>query len=138
MGADASEKLSRRAVNQLRPCYANAKVHPAMKDHRLIDQRSLAFGRAIAARLVEHPEFIARARATAARWLMTTSPHVHPALQEWIAALDGPVEGVVALLPGTDERATRLRQSNPFAGVLSQQERNAILLKFQAFDAAST
>lgn len=109
-----------------------------MKDHRLIDERSLAFGRAIAARLAEHSEFIALARANIARWLTTSSPHVHPDLNAWLAALDGPMDGVVALLTGRDERATRLRQSNPFAGVLSQQERNAILRQFQSYDAAST
>jgi hypothetical protein len=51
--------------------------------------------------------------------------------------LDGPPEGVVAVLTGEDERATRLRQSNPFAGVLSQQERNAILLQFESHDPAT-
>jgi hypothetical protein len=108
-----------------------------MKSHRLIDERSLAFGRAIAARLAENPELTARARETLTRWLTTCSPGARRALEEWLAALDGPGEGVVALLTGTDERATRLRQSNPFAGVLSAQERNAILRQFEAYDAAS-
>jgi hypothetical protein len=35
--------------------------------------------------------------------------------------LDGPVDGVVTLLTSPDERATRLRQSKPFTGVLSNQ-----------------
>jgi len=38
------------------------------------------------------------------------------------------------LLTGTDERAIRLRQSNPFAGLLSQLERNEILLRFESYD----
>jgi hypothetical protein len=58
------------------------------------------------------------------------SPRLRPALVEWQAALDDGPAAVVALLTGEDERATRLRQSNPFAGVLSPQERNAILLQF--------
>src|SRR3982751_3279954 len=98
-----------------------------MKTHRRIDARSRAFGGAIAAKLPGHPELIGRARETIRRWLTTCSPRSRETLQEWLDALDGPVEGVVALLTGDDERATRLRQSNPFAGVLSQQERNAIL-----------
>jgi len=108
-----------------------------MKDHRLIDDRSLEFGRAVAARLAAQPELIARARATVTRWLTTCSPHVRPALQEWLAALNGPTEGVMAVLTGRDERAVRLRQSNPFAGVLSQSERNAILRRFESYDAAT-
>jgi hypothetical protein len=108
-----------------------------MKSHDLIDQRSLAFGRAIAARLVDDPSLIEHARANIRRWLETCSPGVRPAFLEWLAALDAGTESVLALLTGPDERATRLRQSNPFAGVLPQKERNEILLRFEALDKAS-
>jgi hypothetical protein len=37
----------------------------------------------------------------------------------------------MAVLTGTDERATRLRQSSPFAGLLSVAERTAIIREFQ-------
>lgn len=103
-------------------------------DHQRIDERSLAFGRAIAGRVTAHPELIAQARETVTRWLQTCSPGSRSTLREWLAALDGPVEGVLHLLTSRDERSTRLRQSNPFAGVLSQQERNAILRQFHAHD----
>ena len=107
-----------------------------VKDHRQIDERSLAFGRAIAVHLAQHPELISRARATVARWLETCSPGARSTLLEWQDALMGPPDGVHALLTGTDERATRLRQSNPFAGVLSQQERTALLKHFESYDTA--
>src|SRR5947207_15319769 len=109
-----------------------------MKRHGHIDERSLAFGRAIAAKLAQHPELIVRARATLTRWMTTSSPRTSSTLQEWRVALDGPLAPVIALLTSADERATRLRQSNPFAGVLSQQERNAILRQFQSHDTAAT
>jgi hypothetical protein len=102
-----------------------------MISHRQIDQRSLAFGRAIAARLVAQPELIGHARANITRWLVTCSPGVERTLREWLAVLDGPLEGTIALLTTPDERATRLRQSNPFAGLLSNQERNQILRQFR-------
>ena len=108
-----------------------------MKDHRNIDERSLAFGRAIAARLPEHPELFAQARATAIRWITTGSPRASSDLREWLVALDGPPEGVIALLTGADERAVRLRQSNPFAGALPPREREAILKRYQAHDPAT-
>jgi hypothetical protein len=107
----------------------------SMIDDRRIDARSLAFGRAIAARLAEHPGIIGRARATAARWLETGSPRANPDVRAWLAALGGPVEGVVELLTSPDERAVRMRQSNPFAGVLSAPERTEILKRFQTHDA---
>ena len=109
-----------------------------MRDHRNIDARSLAFGRAMADRLAEHPELLDQARQTLARWLTTCSPRSKSTLEEWQAILGGPVEGVIALLTGTDERATRLRQSNPFAGLLPQEQRNEILRQFEAYDAAGT
>jgi hypothetical protein len=106
-------------------------------NHQQIDARSIAFGRAIAARLMAEPQLVDRARATAERWLSTSSPAVRPVLQEWIAALDQPVEAVIQLLTGDDERASRLRQSNPFAGVLSASERTSILRQFESHDAKS-
>lgn len=108
-----------------------------MNTHERIDQRSLAFGRAIAARVAADPRLIDRARATVRRWLATASPASRGTLDEWLAALDGDADGVIALLTGEDERAVRLRQSNPFAGVLPPAERNAILRRFAAHDPAT-
>ena len=56
---------------------------------------------------------------------------------EWEAVLQQPASQVVELLTGNGERAIRLRQSNPFAGVLSSRERAAILKEFAAYDEAS-
>lgn len=64
------------------------------------------------------------------------APNTRPTLEEWKSILDGPLEKVIAVLTGTDERATRLRQSNPFTGVLTPQERNQIILEFH--DKAAT
>jgi len=108
-----------------------------MKSHASIDRRSLALGQAVAARLRDDPALIQRGRATLARWLTTCSPQVRPALLEWEAALQPPVSHVLELLTGTSERAVRLRQSNPFAGVLSPRERTAILKEHAAYDEAS-
>jgi hypothetical protein len=107
-----------------------------MPNHRIIDARSLAFGREIAALLSARPELIDTAKANLARWTRTATPRSLPALREWEDALDGPLEGIIALLTSDDERATRLRQSNPFAGVLPAEVRNRIIREFQAHDAA--
>ena len=102
-----------------------------MSNHTIIDQRSLAFANAIADRIVVDPGAITRAQATLKRWLLTCSPGVHRTLLEWQTVLDGPVDGIMTLLRSTDERATRLRQSNPFAGVLSNSERNAVIKQYR-------
>ena len=106
-------------------------------DHRQLDERSLAFGCLLAQRISENPGLIAQARATATRWLQTSSARSAPALHEWLELLNGPLEGVIQLLIARDERATRLRQSNPFAGALSPQERNEIIRRFQPHDPAT-
>jgi hypothetical protein len=108
-----------------------------MNDHRQIDARSLALGRAVAAHLVDEPGLKERARGTLERWLVSCSPQVRPALLEWREVLDGPNDDLMNLLTGKDERAIRLRQSNPFAGVLSPQERNAILKEFEVYEPLS-
>jgi hypothetical protein len=102
-----------------------------MKDHRLIDERSLAFDRLTAAKIAADPALIERARGTLRRWLTTASPRVRPVLLEWEALLKAPLEELLATLTGTDERAVRLRQSSPFAGILSAAERTAILQEYQ-------
>ncbi len=109
-----------------------------MRDHRLIDERSLAMAQAIAERLRADPGLVALALDNLERWSKTCSPRARSTLQEWRTVLDGPMEGVIAILTGNDERAVRLRQSNPFAGALPQTVRNEILLRFQARDEAAT
>jgi hypothetical protein len=109
-----------------------------MRDHRLIDERSLALAQAIADRLRGDPGLVELARANLARWSGSCSTRARGALQEWKTVLDGPIDGVIALLTADNERGTRLRQSNPFAGALPQKVRNEIFLRFQARDQGAT
>ena len=102
-----------------------------MKDHRLIEERSLAFDRLIAAKLRRQPMLMEKARGNLARWLETCSDAARPALLEWQIALAAPFEEILALLEATGERAARLRQSSPFCGILTQEERVGIIREFQ-------
>lgn len=102
-----------------------------MKDHRLIDERSLAFSHLIAEKLRADPAIIRHARGNLERWLRDCSERSRPALLEWRELLDGPVDEVLAFLISPEERAVRLRQSSPFAGALTPEERFAILREFQ-------
>ena len=45
----------------------------------------------------------------------------------WAALLDGPRDKLLNILVATDQAARDLRQASPFAGVLSDEERLAIL-----------
>ena len=108
-----------------------------MKDHRLIDERSLAFDRLIAAKLRSQPALVEKARANLTRWLKTCSAGAKPALLEWQRLLTGPFDELLALMEATDERATRLRQSSPFCGLLTEEERLGIIREFQARESAA-
>ena len=118
---------------------ANSRYNSAsMTRHESIDQRSVALGRAIAVRLEAEPELMEMASANLDRWEKTCSSGVKPALVEWRSALERGRESVMALLTGDDERAKRLRQSNPFAGLIPQRQRNDIFKRFAPNDQAST
>jgi len=59
------------------------------------------------------------------RW-QEASENVSPALAEWAQILASPASQVLALLTERSARATRLRQSSPFAGILTEEERRAV------------
>ena len=91
------------------------------------DEYSLALGRAVARHLRDNE---ARVRARAQRNLTRARAQydVVPSwVHQWQALLDGPTDKLVEALTSPDERARVLRQSSPFAGVLSPRERWAVL-----------
>lgn len=84
----------------------------------------LALHEAVAAKLEAQPELRDLARANLRRWLL-----LNPAesLHEWAGLLDTtPLPVLIELMRSSDERATRLRHSSPFAELLTPQERQAI------------
>ncbi len=101
-----------------------------MKSHQQIDARSLELARAIACRIDADPEHqaVAMARARCALW-RRTAPCAD--LDEWAGLLERPWPEIRAVLLDPSERGTRLRQSNPFCGVLSPRERWALYRSFR-------
>lgn len=69
---------------------------------------------------------VEKARANIAHWLRTCDERAAPDLREWQRLLDGSFDDLLAVLFSADERATRLRQSSPFYGILTPEERLAI------------
>lgn len=114
----------------------NQPITP-MKDHRLVDERSLAFDRLVARKLRTNPDLIRKAQANLQGWLATCSAGVRPVLLEWQRLLEEPTEALFAHLEATDERAARLRQSSPFCGIITAEERNRILREFHARESSA-
>jgi len=94
-------------------------------DHSRLDERSRAMHRLIAAKVETNPALLDKARENLRRWQGSEgSPKL--ALAEWEQILSGPISKVTQFLTEQSERATRLRQSSPFAGILTEAERRAI------------
>jgi len=91
-------------------------------------RRSFWIAFALAGRIVEEPDG-ARERARRNLRTMRTSARGGAVvwLDEWERLLDGPVEDLVTALTSRSPRSRELRQSSPFAGLLSADERNRVL-----------
>ena len=94
-------------------------------DHSRLDERSLALHARVARKVRADPALLDKARATLRRWqAMDGSPR--PALAEWEGILSSPADQVAEFLTERSERATRLRQSSPFCGILTEAERRTV------------
>lgn len=122
-------RIRRRDVEELA-----ARTVGMTRDQR----RSLWLSQAVAGKLTAAPEEVLaiawenlrqlraqHTRGQAARWLA-----------EWQQLLQGPVEDVLAVLTSATPHARELRQNSPFAGVLTDSERAAVLAAFRRVQAA--
>jgi hypothetical protein len=100
--------------------------------HRLLDARSLAMHALIARKIDRDPTLLRIARDNLARWERQRGDAAPAWLAEWREILKQPWPQIAALLTEQSENAIRLRQSTPFAGVLSEGERRRIYAAFRA------
>ena len=111
---------------------ANPEVVAPFSSHRVAEARSLAMHAVIARMLIKDPKVLDRARANLQRWARAKNGTLPVWMEEWESVLEMPREEVAALIAEPSERAARLRQSSPFAGVLSQAQRLRIYDAFRA------
>jgi hypothetical protein len=90
--------------------------------HRLAEERSVAYHRAIAERLRERPEILLKARQRVQDWLTSSANPPFTAVK-WAAILASDMSSIQAFLVERSELADELRHSSPFAGAVSPQER---------------
>jgi len=89
--------------------------------HRISEARSLAYHRAIAELLLTDPAILERARERVRRWVASRPEAYY--VGWWAEVLERPVPEIVEFITDDGEVATELRQSTPFAGVLSPRHR---------------
>jgi transcriptional regulator with XRE-family HTH domain len=116
-------------VDRLRGALESAAgvVEPVVRRDAIV---SLALGQATAAKVLADPDrHCARARRriaamSAQRGLGELTLR---SLVRWQRLLDGPLEGVVAALIDSSDDGYELRQSTPFAGLLTDDERARVI-----------
>lgn len=101
------------------------------RSHEWIDQRSLAMAQAIAGKLRDDPSLFNTAARNLDRWRSTINPWP-PALAEWDQIIAEGMARSLSCLLEDSPRGRRLRQSHPFPGILTTQERNEILRHYES------
>jgi len=95
--------------------------------HSQLDQRSLELHHRIAKKIRQQPALLDIVRHNIERFQAIVDPRSRPYLDAWQQALNQGMDALLALATEDSERATELRQSSPFPGVLSEPERLAFL-----------
>jgi hypothetical protein len=90
-----------------------------MRNHDAIDRRSLAMARRIVAKIDADPRLLDHAHRVCARWVERGNV---PAM-EWMEILRQPWADIRAILLDDSEESRRLRQNDPFCGILTPRER---------------
>jgi hypothetical protein len=105
-----------------------------MQSHEQLDQRSLLLARQIVQKIDADPLHagLEKARSVCRRWAQRNPT---PAVREWLGILKGSWSEVRSVLLDDSERGRRLRQSDPFCGILSPRERWRLYKAFQNHEA---
>ena len=109
-----------------------------MNWHEVIDERSLEMHRVVARELRADPSKLDRVVAWIERFLADPDCSVHSkdALTEWLDLIrTRGMPGVLAALEDRSEEGQRMRQSSPFALIMPQDERRAILARYEPISA---
>jgi hypothetical protein len=95
--------------------------------HEERDRQASAWARALADRIEADPGLVRRAAEYARRRMESASARELHDLRDWLDLLEHKsISQVRGVLLGSDERATRMRQSLPFLGALTEEERREI------------
>jgi hypothetical protein len=101
-------------------------------DHRLREARSLALHCLTAQKIERDPALLDVARRNLQRWTERAQGEGPRYLREWREILELPWPAIAEFITSFGERAVRLRQSSPFAGILTPHERRRVYDAFRS------
>lgn len=126
----------RRKASGLKPVVTwvprDTSARPTYSAHRLLEARSLAMHAVIAQKIEREPELLNVAHNNLMRWRSRWDDDVPAWYREWCEIMKRPWPEVAAIITEPSEEGARLRQSSPFAGVLSAEVRKRIYEAFRA------
>lgn len=105
---------------------------PTYSSHRLLEARSLAMHAVIARKIERDPKLLAIAHRNVQRWRTRWNDAPPAWLEEWQEVLKQPWQHIAALITEPSENGARVRQSSPFAGILTNEERWRVYEAFRA------
>lgn len=105
---------------------------PGYSSHRLLEARSLAMHAVIAQKIDRDPKLLDIPRNNLKRWNARWEKEPPSWYGEWRGIMNRPWPEIAAIITEPSEEGARLRQSSPFAGVLSAGERRRIYEAFRA------
>ena len=104
---------------------------PVYSVHRLFEARSLAMHALIAEKITRDRHLLEIPQRNLERWSRRFDQARPRWLEEWSRVLRRPWHEIAGLIAEPSERAARLRQSSPFAGVLTPEERQRVYEAFR-------
>lgn len=135
--ADRMRRMrERRKAIGLKPVVSwvpsHAPARSPFSSHRLLEARSLAMHVVIAQKIEREPELLHIPRDNLKRWKARWENEAPAWYDEWCNIMSRPWPEIAAIITEPSEEGARLRQSSPFAGVLSAAERKRIYEAFRA------
>jgi hypothetical protein len=120
-----------RLVTHWQPSTAPMVASGSPSDHRIHDIRSLAMHALVAVKIERDRLLLRVPRRNLQRWRSRFAGPPARWWLEWDRLLHRPWKELSATLTNPDADATRLRQSSPFAGVLTPAERRKLYDAFR-------
>jgi hypothetical protein len=108
------------------------RVRAPYSQHRLLEARSLAMHAVIAEKIERDRNLLDIPRNNLKRWRARWHDEPPAWHGEWSGIITRPWPEIAAIITEPSEEGARLRQSSPFAGVLSVEERRRIYEAFRA------
>ena len=114
---------------RIRRADVEALIEPGLTREQL---KTLWLHRAVAGKIVQNPAPLLAAAEINMRRLRRRHPDGPEAqwLDRWEVVLEDGIETVLGVLTSSGEYAAKLRGTSPFAGILSETERRAVLAAF--------